>query len=547
MARFSRKIEDVLASVSVPMSASPQIIGKYDDDPPRETVSFPKILDFSFPQSSPDSKITQVGEVIYVGDGVCHVAGLDKSTIDETIQIKTQRGIETALILGIQEDRIEAVVLGDYSLIKRGDPAKSTNQKLKFPIGKATVGRVLNPLGQPLDGLGPINATKFGQVEFPAPGVVDRVPIIEPLHTGILNIDSTIPVGRGQRELVIGDRKTGKTRTMLDVISNQQDQKVYCIYVGIGMQAAKAKATYQLLEKRGALKYTTLIISQSDDPPPLQYLAPYAGAALGESYMYQGKHALVIYDDLSKQAKAYRQVSLLLKRSPGRDAYPGDIFFLHSRLLERASKLHSSLGGGSLTALPIAETQGGDISDYIITNLMSITDGHIYLDANMMHEGLMPAINSGASVSRIGGKVQSRLLQKVGELTSRTLARYEEVKSFETINTEVTADTMRDIKRGKRVREILAQDTDISYTPEEEIIILGIATSTRMDHFDPQHTVKFKTHIVPFLRSLNQKQIAQVFSKNQKIEAIDPLLDKLFTHFCARYQLPSIPSSTRQE
>ena len=547
MARFSRKIEDVLASVSVPLSASPQVIGRFDDDPPRETVSFPKVLDFSFPQSSPDSKITQIGEVIYVGDGVCHVAGLDKSTIDETIQIKTQRGIETALILGIQEDRIEAVVLGDYSLIKRGDPAKSTNQKLKFPIGKATVGRVLNPLGQPLDGLGPVNATKFGQVEFPAPGVVDRVPIIEPLHTGILNIDSTIPVGRGQRELVIGDRKTGKTRTMLDVISNQQDQKVYCIYVGIGMQAAKAKATYQLLEKRGALKYTTLIIAQSDDPPPLQYLAPYAGAALGESYMYHGKHALVIYDDLSKQAKAYRQVSLLLKRSPGRDAYPGDIFFLHSRLLERASKLHASLGGGSLTALPIAETQGGDISDYIITNLMSITDGHIYLDANMMHEGLMPAINSGASVSRIGGKVQSRLLQKVGELTSRTLARYEEVKSFETINTEVTAETMRDIKRGKRVREILAQDTDISYTPEEEIIILGIATSTRMDHFDPQHTVKFKTHIVPFLRSLNQKQIAEVFSKNQKIEAIDPLLDKLFAHFCARYQLPSIPSGTRQE
>jgi F-type H+/Na+-transporting ATPase subunit alpha len=299
------------------------------------------------------------------------------------------------------------------------------------------MGRVINPMGEPLDGLGNIHAEAHRDVEFPAPGVVDRAPIDQPLNTGVLNIDTTIPIGRGQRELVIGDRKTGKTRTMLDIISNQKGQHVHCIYVGIGIQAAKAKAAVQLLQKRGVLNFTTFVIAHSDDPPPIQYIAPYVGAAIGEYYMYQGKHALIIFDDLSKQAKAYRQVSLLLKRSPGRDAYPGDIFFLHSRLLERASQLTAKLGGGSMTALPVAETQVGDISDYIITNLMSITDGHIYLDANMMHEGILPAINSGASVSRIGGKVQTPMLRKVGELAGRILARYSEVRSFETINTEV--------------------------------------------------------------------------------------------------------------
>ncbi len=540
----SLKIEDLLNQVA----ATADLSANTETENPVETspaidLTFPRILDFTFPEAIESQRITQVGEITYVGDGICHISGLSTAKIDEVVDIQTSKGIEKSLILGVFENRVEAVVLGDYTNIKRGDPAKATNSKLKVPVGKQLNGRVINALGQPIDGLGPLGAQNHREVEFSAPGVVDRAPIVDPVITGIVAIDSTIPVGRGQRELVIGDRKTGKSRTMLDIISNQKNQNVHCIYVGIGMQAAKAKATVRLLKDRGALAYTSLVISFSNDPPSLQYLAPYVGTALGEYYMYDGKHALIIYDDLSKQAKAYRQVSLLLKRSPGRDAYPGDIFFLHSRLLERSSKLHPRLGGGSLTALPIAETQGGDISDYIITNLMSITDGHIFLDAAMMHEGILPAINSGASVSRIGGKVQTRLLQKVGELSSRILSRYEEVKSFETINTEVTAATMRDINRGKRDREIFSQDSSLSLDAMEDILLLGIASSARMDHFNQYEVKKFKQEFVQFLRESDLSTLEAKIAQSTKIEAIDPDLDNLFNRFCHLKNLPPIPTN----
>jgi len=527
------KIEDILNQV--PSTPFPQT-------PPKSMgngkVSFPKILDYTFPQEMPESQVVEVGEVTYVGDGICHAAGLSQAKIDEIIEIKTSRGTEKALILGIQANRVEAVVLGDYTHIKRGDGVRSTSSKLKVPVGPQTIGRVINPLGIPLDGLGPIHADEHRDVEFAAPGVVDRAPITKPLHTGIMAIDTTIPIGKGQRELVIGDRKTGKSRTMLDIISNQRGQDVFCIYVGVGVQAAKAKATMELLTKRAGLKHTTLIIALSDDPPSIQYIAPYVGAALGEYYMYQGKHALVIYDDLSKQAKAYRQVSLLLKRSPGRDAYPGDIFFLHSRLLERAAQLIPQLGGGSMTALPVAETQVGDISDYIITNLMSITDGHIYLDANMMHEGILPAINSGASVSRIGGKVQTPLLRKVGELAGRILARYNEVKSFETINTEVTESTMLDIKRGKRIKEILSQPSGIATTPDEEVVLLGLSVSNRMDHFDAAQVIKFKTSFLPYFRKIDVGKLKEKIKTAKDFAEVDKELDLIFNDFCRTYQLP---------
>jgi F-type H+-transporting ATPase subunit alpha len=546
MSQFTHKIEDLLENVAHTVHYTPDT---QMDPSPQEPVdssldlSFPRILDFTFPQDSPDTRVSQVGEITYVGDGICHISGLSAAKIDEVVDIQTPKGIEKALILGVHENRVEAVVMGNYANIKRGDSARATNSRLRIPVGPQLEGRVIDALGQPLDGLGPIHSDTHRDVEFPAPGVVDRAPILEPIITGILNIDTTIPIGRGQRELVIGDRKTGKSRTMLDIISNQKSQNIHCIYVGVGMQAAKAKSTLNLLKSRGADKYTTMVISFSDDPPSLQYIAPYTGASLGEYYMYDGKHALIIYDDLSKQAKAYRQVSLLLKRSPGRDAYPGDIFFLHSRLLERASKLHPSLGGGSLTALPIAETQGGDISDYIITNLMSITDGHIFLDANMMHEGVLPAINSGASVSRIGGKVQVKLLQKVGELAGRILARYEEVKSFETINTEVTADTVRDIKRGKRIRDSFSQDSALAMDTCEEIVFLAIATSARMDHFTPDAVNQFKTNFIPFLR---ESQLLATYETtlltSKTIDKIDSLLDSLFNRFCHLHHLPPIPT-----
>lgn len=502
------------------------------------SLTFPKLLDFSFPEEADDIKIAQIGEVIYVGDGVCHITGLDKARIEDIIEIQTTDSVQKALILGINETHIEAVVLGDYSTIKRGDQAKATGNKLRIPVGKEIVGRVINPLGEPLDGKGPIHSKAKRDVEFPAPGVIDRVPITEPMNTGVLVIDTTIPIGRGQRELVIGDRKTGKTRTLIDIICNQKGHKVFCIYVGIGIQAAKAKATAEMLEARGAFEYTTMVVSHSDEPPTLQYIAPYVGAALGEYYMYGGKHALIVYDDLSKQAKAYRQVSLLLKRSPGRDAYPGDIFFLHSRLLERASKLTPKLGGGSLTALPVAETQAGDISDYIITNLMSITDGHIYLDANLMHEGILPAVNSGSSVSRIGGKVQFKLLQKVGELGGRILARYNEVKSYETINTEVAEETLRDIKRGKRIKEVFAQDSSINMSPTEQVIFLGLACSARMDIWELSHVDTYKEKFIPYLRQLDTKDLDQKIQTEKNLEAIDPDLDLIFSSFCKQFKLP---------
>jgi F-type H+/Na+-transporting ATPase subunit alpha len=542
MAKFSHKIEEMLEKVSSQAKFDPKASSVIElEEDFQSTISFPRILDFTFPNQLPGSSATEIGEVVYSGDGVCHVSGLDEVNIDDIVEIKTEHGIEKALVLGLQENRIDAVVLGEYSHIKRGDPARSTKGKLNIPVGRETLGRVINPLGIPLDGLGPIHAKQSRDVESAAPGVVDRVPILQPLQTGIMAIDATIPIGKGQRELVIGDRKTGKSRTMLDIISNQNGKNVRCVYVGVGLQAAKAKAALQLLTARGAMKYTTMLISFSDDPPSIQYLAPYAGTAIAEYYMYQGHDTLIIYDDLSKQAKAYRQVSLLLKRSPGRDAYPGDIFFLHSRLLERAAKLNPALGSGSLTALPIAETQQGDISDYIITNLMSITDGHIYLDANMMHEGIMPAINSGASVSRIGSKVQSKLLRLAGDASSRILARYNEVKSFETINTEVTQETMREIKRGRRVRDVLSQDSNVSMNDLEEIVVLTLATSARMDHFNDEQVTTFKDKFIHFFRQIELEPLEKAVESAKKIEDIDPYLDRILNSFCRKYQLPSIP------
>jgi F-type H+/Na+-transporting ATPase subunit alpha len=541
MKRLVRTFEDVMPQA---WQADDAVIGDTGLPLHDQPLSFPRILDYTFPTALSEEPVIQIGEVTYVGDGVIHVSGLDRARIDEIVEIKTAKGIVKALILGLQENRLDAVVLGDYSAIKRGHQARSTASKLKVPVGKSLLGRVINPMGQPIDGLGPIKADEHRDVEFPAPGVVDRVPITIPLHTGIINIDTTIPIGRGQRELVIGDRKTGKTRTMLDIISNQKGQDVVCIYVGVGIQAAKAKAAVELLEKRGVLNFTTLVIAQSDDPPPLQYIAPYVGAAIGEHYMYQGKHALVIFDDLSKQAKAYRQVSLLLKRSPGRDAYPGDIFFLHSRLLERASQLNSKLGGGSMTALPVAETQVGDISDYIITNLMSITDGHIYLDANMMHEGILPAINSGASVSRIGGKVQAPMLRKVGELAGRILARYNEVRSFETINTEVADETLRDIRRGKRIREIFSQDSELSLTDDEQVVMLALAASSRMDHLDLKEIQKLKTTLIPYYRDHRTKDIETLIQTGKDLDQLDTWLDAFFTSYCHYHQI-SLPPSQR--
>ena len=504
-------------------------------------LDFEDVFEYSFPDEVEEQTIVEIGQVVYIGDGVCKIKGITQARVEDMIDIRTESGIEKVLVLGMDENLVETVVLGDYSKIKKGDQAVTTNERLVVPVGENLLGRVINPLGQPLDGKGKVESDTWRPVEFPGPPVMAREPIYEPMHTGIMVIDATIPVGRGQRELVIGDRKTGKTRTVLDAISNQKGQDVYCIYVGVGIQAAKAKEAVNLLTRRGAMEFTTVVLALSDDPPSLQYIAPYVGAALGEYFMYQGKHVLIAYDDLSKQAKAYRQVSLLLKRSPGRDAYPGDIFFLHSRLLERAAKLHTRLGAGSMTALPVAETQSGDVSEYIITNLMSITDGHIYLDANMMHEGILPAVNSGLSVSRIGGKVQTPLLRKVGELTGRQLARYNEVKSFETINTEVAEETLREIRRGKHVLEMLAQDSSISLSADEEVLLLALVTSGRLDNVELIEMGDFKQKFLEFYRSQDRTEFKNKCNTAKKLEEIDPLIDQMVEQF--RAKVPQFASS----
>lgn len=538
----AKKIEDLLSELSSSDSSQPSPL--IPNEKAVESISFSEMLDYSFPGYLDDSQMVQVGEVTYVGDGVCQVTGLDQAKIDEVIAINTHHGIERALIFGMNESQVEAVVLGDYTQIKKGDSAHSSGARLKVPVGKPLLGRVINPMGIPLDAKGSIKSPEHHDVEYPSPGVVDRDQITIPLHTGILAIDATIPIGRGQRELVIGDRKTGKSRTMLDIICNQKGQDIFCIYVGVGIQAAKAKAIFETLERRQALAYTSMVIALSDDPPSLQYLAPYVGAALGEYYMYSGKHSLVIFDDLSKQAKAYRQVSLLLKRSPGRDAYPGDIFFLHSRLLERASQLSQKFGGGSMTALPVAETQTGDVSDYIITNLMSITDGHILLDASLMHEGIMPAINSGASVSRIGGKVQTRLLQKVGELAGRILARYDEVKSYETINTEISPETVIDLNRGKRIKELFAQDSEMPYSAEEQVIFLSLAVSPKLDPWKMDQIKVFKSLFLPHLQSMLTDEDKKRINSSKHLEDIDDLVSVIFDRFCHLNRLP-LPAASK--
>ena len=493
-------------------------------------VRFSQILNFSFPEDI-EGGIAEVGEVIYIGDGVCRVIGLSKAEIEDIINVKTSKGWEKALILGIEDTHIESVVLGDYSNIKQGDQVIATNSRLKVPVGKSLFGRVMSPLGVPIDGLGKLNPESYRDVEFPAPSVMEREPIFEPLKTGVMVIDATIPIGLGQRELVIGDRKSGKSRFVIDIISNQKGKDMICVYVGVGMQAAKAKATYELLKLREAMEYTTMVVSTSDDPPSLQYISPYVGTAIAEHFMYSGKNCLIIYDDLSKQAKAYRQVSLLLKRSPGRDAYPGDIFFLHSRLLERSSKMSRKLGGGAITALPIAETQSGDISDYIITNLMSITDGHVYLDANMMHEGILPAVNSQASVSRIGSKVQSSLLKKVGELASRSLARYAELKSFETINTEVAEETLRDIRRGKKVKEMLAQLSSVNYSTDEIVVLLHMVTADKIEMIDLTELGTFKLQFLEYYRKIVTEQFKQKCEKSKDLKEIDGEVSVILERF----------------
>ena len=407
-------------------------------------------------------------------------------------------------------------------------------------------GRIVNPLGDPIDGRGPIKGKIFRPVEILAPGVARRQPVTQQIQTGMLVADAIIPLGQGQRELVIGDRKSGKTRFVASMIINQKGRNIPCIYVAIGAQKAKVRAFEELLHENGAMEYTCIVMGSSDDPPSINYIAPYVGTAIAEQFMYNSRDAIVIYDDLSKHAKAYRQMSLLLKRSPGRDAYPGDIFYLHSRLLERSARLHPNYGGGSLTGFPMAETQNGDVSEYICTNLMSITDGHIYLDINLMHQGILPAVDSGTSVSRIGGSVQPPALRKQGELAGRIMARYNEVKSFETINTEISEDTEREIKRGKRMLEMFAQDSSLNLMNEEKIMLLHLVSGGKTDNLEISDLRAVKSDLITFYRA-NAKKYAHYTEMSVVEKDMDKVAEeimKIVADFVAQSKITGVGAMT---
>src|SRR5690242_11372864 len=398
--------------------------------------------------------VTEIGSVISVGDGIARIHGLEKVMAGELIEFSHD---VSGIAMNLEEDQVGAVLLGDYTTIKEGDEVKRTGRIMSVPVGEALIGRVVNALGEPIDGKGPIQTTKFNTIERLAPGVVARQPVKEPMQTGIKAIDAMIPIGRGQRELVIGDRQTGKTAIALDTIINQKGGDLICIYVAVGQKASKVAQTVGALERAGAMDYTIVVAANASDSAALQYLAPYAGCAMGEEFMEQGKDALIVYDDLSKHAWAYRQMLLLLRRPPGREAYPGDVFYLHSRLLERAAKLAPEFGGGSLTALPIVETQAGDISAYIPTNVISITDGQIFLESALFYRGIRPAINVGISVSRVGGAAQTHIMKKSSGTAKLDLAQYYELAAFSQFASELDAATKKQLVRGERVVEALKQ------------------------------------------------------------------------------------------
>ena len=418
-------------------------------------------------------EVADVGTVIQVADGIARIHGLDNAMQGELLEFP---GEVYGMVLNLEEDNVGAVLLGNQKNINEGDTVKTTGRVVEVPVGDAMLGRVVNALGQPIDGKGPIETDRYRQIERVASGVISRKSVDTPLQTGIKAIDSMVPLGRGQRELIIGDRQTGKTAIAIDTIINQKGQNVKCIYVAIGQKASTVAALVKTLEEFGAMSYTTVVASTASELAPLQYIAPYAGCAIGEEWMEAGQDVLVVYDDLSKHAAAYRTLSLLLKRPPGREAYPGDVFYLHSRLLERAARLSDKLGGGSLTALPIIETQAGDVSAYIPTNVISITDGQIYLETEMFNSGFRPAINAGLSVSRVGGSAQIKAMKKIAAPIRVELAQYRELAAFAQFGSELDADTTEKLAQGERIREILKQPQYQPMPVEKQVMIIYAAT-----------------------------------------------------------------------
>ena len=441
-------------------------------------------------------EVSDVGTVIQVADGIARIHGLENAMQGELLEFP---GEIYGMVLNLEEDNVGAVLLGDTSSISEGDTVKTTGRVVEVPVGVAMSGRVVNALGQPIDGKGPIHTDRFRKIERVAHGVIERKSVDTPLQTGIKAIDAMIPIGRGQRELIIGDRQTGKTAIAIDTIINQKGTGVRCIYVAIGQKASTVASIVKTLEEFGAMDYTTLVVSTASDLAPLQYIAPYAGCAIGEEWMENGEDVLVVYDDLSKHAAAYRTLSLLLKRPPGREAYPGDVFYLHSRLLERASRLSDDLGGGSLTALPIIETQAGDVSAYIPTNVISITDGQIYLETEMFNSGFRPAINAGLSVSRVGGAAQIKAIKKIAAPIRVELAQYRELASFAQFGSELDASTKEQLAQGERIREVLKQPQYQPMPVEYQVIIIYAATKKYLLDIPTSQVLAFEKELFQYI------------------------------------------------
>ncbi|MFH0886687.1 MAG: F0F1 ATP synthase subunit alpha [bacterium] len=472
--------------------------------------------------------VEEVGNVVSTGDGVAMIYGLRQAMMSELLEFES--GIH-GLVFNLEDDLVGAVVLGDPETVKEGEKVKTTGRVVEVPVGEELLGRVVNPLGDPLDGKGLIRGDKKRNVEFNAPSVIDRQPVHEPLQTGIKAVDSMIPIGRGQRELIIGDRQTGKTAIAIDAILNQKGKGVYCIYVAIGQKTSTVAELISRLDERGAMEYTTVVMSSASDPASFQYLAPYAGCAIGEYYLYSGRHALIIYDDLSKHAVAYRELSLLLRRPPGREAYPGDIFYLHSRLLERASKLSNELGAGSLTALPIVETKEGDISAYIPTNVISITDGQIYLENDLFYRGQRPAINAGLSVSRVGGSAQIKAMKQVAGRLRLDLAQFRELQEFAQFSSELDKSSLAQLTRGEKLMEILKQKERQPLSVEEQVVSLYAGTKGFIDDMPTERLLDFENKMLQHIKTNKPDILNSIRDASEILPDIATRLDQVITSF----------------
>ncbi|NMG58280.1 F0F1 ATP synthase subunit alpha [Geitlerinema sp. P-1104] len=461
-----------------------------------------------------DVKVSNVGTVLQVGDGIARVYGLEQAMAGELLEFEDGT---IGIALNLEEDNVGVVLMGEGRDIQEGSSVKSTGKIAQVPVGNAMIGRVVDALGRPIDGKGDINTSETRLIESGAPGIIERKSVCEPMQTGITSIDAMIPVGRGQRELIIGDRQTGKTAIAIDTILNQKGEDVVCVYVAVGQKASTVAQVIGVLEENGAMDYTIVVAANASDPATLQYLAPYTGASMAEYFMYNGKATLVIYDDLSKQAQAYRQMSLLLRRPPGREAYPGDVFYLHSRLLERAAKLSDELGGGSMTALPIIETQAGDVSAYIPTNVISITDGQIFLSSDLFNSGQRPAVNPGISVSRVGSAAQTKAIKKVAGKMKLELAQFDELEAFSQFASDLDAATRNQLERGKRLRQLLKQPQNSPLPLEEQVAIVYAGVNGLLDDIPVEKVTSFTQGLREYLRSSKPK-FGELIRSTKKLE-----------------------------